>query len=273
VLGSPDVIAPRDLALLGPLRHRPEETAVLCDLDGTLAPIVARPEDARLLPAARPALRAVRDRVGLVAFISGRAIADLARIVDLDGCAYAGNHGMELQRVGGVAGVAPQVAPHLDAIVAFASSWPAGRLAPHGVWLEEKGPTLSFHYRTAPQPGAAAAFLEGTVAPAARAAGLVTTPGRMVIEVRPPVAVDKGTAARALLDGTGLRLAVALGDDRTDVDTWRTLRQMVTEGALERAVAVGVVGPEAPEEVRRGADLRVPDPAGAVQVLLAIAGR
>src|SRR5438270_1045297 len=93
-LASPPVAPPPDSAqealerALGPLRRRPAETAVLCDLDGTLAPIVERPELAALPEGARETLAAVRDRVGLLAFVSGRALADLERIVALDGCGF-----------------------------------------------------------------------------------------------------------------------------------------------------------------------------------------
>jgi hypothetical protein len=115
LLGSIAVTAPdrRLAALLAPLRGRPGEAAVLCDVDGTLAPIVARPEDARLLDGADDVLVALRDRVRLLGFVSGRGLADVERLVGLGGCAYAGNHGMEL---------------HLP-----------------GERLEEKGATLSVH--------------------------------------------------------------------------------------------------------------------------------
>ncbi len=111
-------------ALLAPLRERPGEAAVLCDVDGTLAPIVARPEDARLLDGAREVLEALRGRVRMLGFVSGRGLADVERLVGLDGCAYAGNHGMELHLPGARPRLAEGVADHVPAIAAFAATWP-----------------------------------------------------------------------------------------------------------------------------------------------------
>jgi trehalose 6-phosphate phosphatase len=255
-----------DLEPLAPLRDRLAEAAVLCDVDGTLAPIVARPEDARLLEGVADALRALRPRVALLGFVSGRALADAARIVGLEDAAYAGNHGMELRLPGHAARTAPEVAPHLEAIARLAEAWPPERLAGVGVRLEEKGPTLSFHRRGAPDPAAADALL-ARVAENARVAGLVTTTGREVLEVRPPVAIDKGTAVRALLAGSGARLATYLGDDRTDADAWRALRELVAEGVLEHAVGVAAASGEVPPEVHAAADVEVDGPAGALAVL------
>jgi trehalose 6-phosphate phosphatase len=272
VAPPPDATADALARALGPLRERPRESAVLCDLDGTLAPIVERPELAALPLGARQTLAALRDRVGLLAFVSGRALDDLERIVALEGCGWAGNHGMELRRPGGPAELAAEVAPHAPAVAAFAGRWPAERLAPHGVWLEDKGVTLSFHYRTAPDHAAAERFLAEAVAPEARAAGLATHGGRRVLEVRPPAPVSKGTAVRALLAGTGLRLACYLGDDRTDIDAFAALRALAAEGGLERSAAIVAAAPEVAPEVLAAADVAVDGPPGALAALRFLLG-
>ena len=274
MLASPAVTAPDRLEqALAALRARPGESAVLCDVDGTLAPIVARPEDAALLPGAREALEALRGRYRLVGFISGRGLADLERIVGLPGCAYAGNHGMELHAPGQAPRLAAEVEPHLPAVRAFAARVAADvALAAHGITLEDKGATLSLHYRRAPEPEAARDALEREVVPAARAAGLSTHGGRMVLEVRPMAPVDKGTAARALLEGSGARAALYVGDDRTDADAWRALRELAREGRLDRAAAVVVRSPELDPEVGGQADAAVEGPEGALAMLRALAG-
>ena len=271
MLGSPAVTAPDRVAeAVAALRARPAESAVLCDVDGTLAPIVARPEDAALLPGARDALRAVRDRYGLLGFISGRGLADLERIVGLDGCAYAGNHGMELHPPGETPRIAAEVEPHLPAVRAFAARFGADELAGWGITLEDKGATLSFHYRRAPDVAAARAACEGVLAPAARAAGLSTHGGRMVLEVRPLAPVDKGTAARALLAGAGARAALYVGVGPVVADAWRALRELRAEGVLEHAAAVVVTSPELDPAVRAQADLAVEGPGGALALLRAL---
>ena len=253
-------------AALEPLRAQPSDSAVLCDVDGTLAPIVPRYEDARLLDGARELLLRLRDRMRLLGFVSGRGLADLDRMVGIDGCAYAGNHGMELRSPGGVPRLAPGVAEHLASIAGFAARWPAERLAEGGLRMEPKGATITVHARGAHDPVAAGLLLEA-IAADARAHGLVPTGGREVLEVRPPLAVNKGTAVRALLDGSGARRAMYIGDDRTDADAWRALRALREEGALDVAVAVAVTSEEVPTEVREAADVEVAGPPGALAAL------
>jgi trehalose 6-phosphate phosphatase len=257
-------------AALAPIRERPAEAAVLCDVDGTLAPIVARPEDARLLDGAAEALVAVRDRVLLLGFVSGRSLADVERLVGLTGCAYAGNHGMEIRPVGGEPRLAEGVAEHVIAVAAFAATWPPERLAPGDLRLEEKGATLSFHARGARDPVAAELLLR-EIAAEARERGLVPTSGREVLEVRPPVRIDKGTAVRGLLRDVDARVALYIGDDRTDADGWRALRAMRDDGALDAAVAIAVTSDEVPPEVREAADVEVDGPEGALAVLRLLA--
>jgi trehalose 6-phosphate phosphatase len=272
LLGSIAVTAPdrRLAALLAPLRECPGEAAVLCDVDGTLAPIVARPEGARLLDGAREVLEALRQRVRLLAFVSGRGLADVERLVGLDGCAYAGNHGMELHLPGEGPRLADGVAEHVPTIAIFAAMWPAQRLATGDLRMEEKGATLSVHARGARDPVAADLLLR-EVALEAREHGLVTTSGREVLEVRPPVRVDKGTAVRTLLRDAGARTALYVGDDRTDADAWRALREMRDEGALDHAAAIAVASAEVPAEVRESADAEVEGPAGALAALRLLA--
>ncbi|HEX2503007.1 MAG TPA: trehalose-phosphatase [Miltoncostaeaceae bacterium] len=257
--------------LLAPLRERPGEAVVLCDVDGTLAPIVARPEDARLLDGAPAVLEALRARVRMLGFVSGRGLADVERLVGLDGCAYAGNHGMELHLPGARPRLADGVAAHVPTIAAFAATWPPERLAVAGLRLEEKGATLSVHARGAPDP-AAAELLLLEVARQAAEHGLVTTSGREVLEVRPPVRVDKGTAVTELLAGApGARTALYAGDDRTDADAWRALRDLRDAGTLRHAVALAVASAEVPPEVRAAADAQVDGPEGALDALRLLA--
>ena len=268
VLGSVAVTASdrRLQDALAPLRARLSDAALFCDFDGTLAPIVARPEEARLLEGVRAAVEELLGRARLVAFVSGRRLADLEGRVDIPGCAYAGNHGMELHRVGHDPELAEGVAEHLEAIRAFAGRWPSERLAEGGLRMEAKGATLSVHARGAPDPDAARLML-AQIASDALDHGFVPTTGREVLEVRPPVAIDKGSAVRALLRDSGARAAMYIGDDRTDADAWRVMRQMRADGALDLAVGVAVASGEVPPAVREAADVEVPGPPGALAVL------
>src|SRR6185436_16929302 len=160
-------LAPEVATLLAQLRERPAGSALFLDFDGTLAPIVERPEEARLLDGVTPLLEELAGRMGLVAFLSGRPIGQLQAMVGLDQLAYAGNHGMELRRRGEEAAVADEAAAQVPAIQRFVHAWPPERLAANGVWLEDKGPTLAFHYRGAADPESAKAFLDTQVRPVA----------------------------------------------------------------------------------------------------------
>ncbi|MGZ4353687.1 MAG: trehalose-phosphatase [Gaiellaceae bacterium] len=228
---------------LARLAAEPQLAAVILDVDGTLAPIVARPEDAAVPPATRAELGRLRDRYALVACVSGRSGADARRVVGIDGLEYVGSHGLEL---------APEAGEWAERLRAFAATvdWP----------VEDKGLTVSFHWRTAADQEAAQRFLED-VAERARAAGLDARFGRKVLELRPPIDADKGTAVRTLVGSRSLRRALYAGDDMTDVDAFRAVHE------LDLGVAVAVDSPEAPPTVTGSADLLVQGTEGLLDLL------
>jgi trehalose 6-phosphate phosphatase len=228
---------------LARLSEDPARAAVFLDVDGTLAPIVSRPELAEVPDETRAELRRLVSRYALVACISGRAGAEARRLVGVDGIFYAGVHGLEL-------------APEADA-------WRAPLREVAGLdwpWVEDKGLTVAFHWREADDEDAARASLE-EVAERAQALGLEARWGRKVLEVRPPVDADKGTAVRLLLAEHGLRRALYAGDDTTDLDAFRGL------DGLEVAVRVAVTSAEAPPALRERADLTVDSPAELLELL------
>ena len=221
-----------DPAPLGRLTEDPARAAILLDVDGTLAPIVERPEDARVPDGTKRELARLGGRYGLVACISGRPGKAAAQLVGVEGIRYVGEHGLELD---------PDAERWAERLRAFAENvnWPAE---------EGKRFSLSFHYRTASDQEAARAELE-QVAARALAEGFRPRWGRKVLEIRPPLDVDKGTAVRRLLEEAGLRRALYAGDDTTDLDAFRGL------DGLEIAVRVAVASDEAPNELGRAADL------------------
>ncbi|MDH3227390.1 MAG: trehalose-phosphatase [Thermoleophilia bacterium] len=256
--------------LLAPVRAAPHQAALLLDVDGTLAPIVPRAADAVLLPGVRPLLERAEERYGLVAFLTGRSVADFDRMVEMPHLPAGMNHGLQLRR-NGVVEVAPEAIPFLDTVRAFSEEWAnAPVLRTAGIWLEDKGPTLSFHYRSAPDPAYARGVLESHVLPAVIAAGLAGGWGRRVLEVRPPVRVNKGTAARALLAGTDVTAAVYFGDDRTDTDAWRELRAMRESGELVHVACILARSAEVDREVAEMADAEVDGAPGVRDALKAL---
>jgi trehalose 6-phosphate phosphatase len=229
-------------ALLARLAENPEQAGIVLDVDGTLAPIVPRPEHARVPDETRSELERLAGRYGLLAFLSGRTGEDARRVVGLGGAIYVGVHGLELE---------PEAERWRDALAELAGSagWPPAE-------TEDKGLTVSFHYRSAPDEKAVRAELEH-IAEQARSTGLVPRFGRKVLEIRPPVDADKGTAIRHLLQEAGVARGLYAGDDTTDLDAFRGLR----EAGLELAVCVAVASEEGPAELSQTADVVVDSPA------------
>jgi len=233
----------RAVPALDLLAEAPERAAIVLDVDGTLAPIVRRPEEASVPEATRLEVERLVSRYALVACVSGRTGDDARRLVAVEGVRYVGSHGLEL---------APDADQWREEIHRFAAGvdWP----------VEDKGLTVSFHYREAQDEEAALEYLE-EVAERACAAGLVPRFGRKVLEIRPPVHADKGSAVTQLLEEAGLRRALYAGDDTTDLDGFRAL------DGLEVAVRVAVSSDEAPEELVSAADVVVASPAELLELL------
>ena len=232
-----------DQPLLDALARQPERAALCLDVDGVLAPIVARPEDARAPEETRAELTRLAARYALVAAISGRTSDEARRIVGVPGLVYVGSHGLELS---------PDAERWRVALQIFLAGveWP----------VENKGLTASFHYRTAPGEAAAKARLD-EVAARAEQAGLRARFGRKVLEILPPIEADKGTAVRQLLSERDLTRALYAGDDTTDLDGFAAL------DGLELGVRVAVASAEGPPELRERADVVVDDPRAFLELL------
>jgi trehalose 6-phosphate phosphatase len=260
------------LEALSALRADPGRAAVLLDVDGTLAPIVRHTEDAHVPEPTRAALIEVARRYAVVGCVSGRRAATARRIVSLGTIAYVGNHGSELLRPGArEAEVEPGVAAYAPRVRAFAERHWTDELHRLRVRAEDKEVIAAFHWRGAPDEAAAEAAV-GDLAAAARADGFVTHWGRKVLEVRPPVPLDKGRGIQWLLRDADVDVALYVGDDRTDVDGFRGLREEVAAGRLEKAVCVGVSSEETPEVLGAEADVLVDGPAGVRRLLQALLG-
>jgi len=230
--------------VLARLAAEPQRAALFFDIDGVLAPIVERPEDAAVPPDTRRELRRLAGRYALVACVTGRPSESARAIVGVPGLTYVGEHGLELD---------PEARAWAARIHAF------GREAG---WtdLEEKPLSVAFHYRRAADEDAARSELE-RIATAGLEQGFRTRWGRKVLEVLPPVETSKGTAVRELLEQTGLRRALYAGDDTTDLDGFAAL------DGLETVVRVAVVTAEGPSELETQADVVVGSTAAVLELL------
>ncbi len=235
----PDALAELDAIVA---RLRTGRPAIFLDYDGTLTPIVDRPEDARLDPAMREAVRVLARRHPL-AVVSGRDLGDVRARVDVDEAFYAGSHGFDIAGPGGSRHRHPEALARAGALDA-AESTLAGQL--HGVpgaRVERKAFSLAVHYR---QVAPADLPRVESVVEAVRAAqpGLRVQAGKKVFDFQPDVPWHKGRAVQWLMQavGDGALVPLYVGDDVTDEDAFRTLSGTgVTVAVLDepRSTAAG----------------------------------
>jgi trehalose 6-phosphate phosphatase len=249
--------------VLRPLRERCAEAALFLDYDGTLAPIVADPAGARPVPGVRELLARLGARLDLVAVVSGRPVRFLSEALGTPpGVVLSGLYGMEevgrdgeLRRDTGAQRWRPVVA---EAVAVLAGS------APPGVEIEPKGLSVTLHWRRSPgSEGWARAAADALCA----RTGLVPQSGRMALELRPPVHVDKGTVVARL--GLGRAVVACFGDDLGDLPAFAAVAELGRSGATIARVAVADA--ESPPEVAAAADVVVEGPEAAVALIERIA--
>ncbi|MCE2465660.1 MAG: trehalose-phosphatase [Dehalococcoidia bacterium] len=219
-------------------------------MDGTLSELVSNPEDSEVSPHIRDPLQELCGKLHLVAVITGRSALQARRIVAIDDLLYVGNHGLEQLRNGELSvpvGVQPHLQPLNDLKLVLQSE-----LAIPGVSFEDKGVSFAIHYRNAPDPEAAGLQVQEAIDREGGGAFRLV-PGKMVINILPPVHLTKGTAVHDLAEGHGLEAAMYIGDDLTDLDAFRAVDDLVNDGRCE-GLKIGVVGADAPREIADEAD-------------------
>ncbi len=226
-----------ELTSIEPLRAiiRTRPLGIFSDIDGTLAPIVRDPAAAAISPRAKELLERLMARGVRVALVSGREIEAARRIAGIEGAAYAGNHGLRLWLDG-----RDETTEAVQAYVAQAREVLAqvGDLRYPGVAVEDKGPVLAFHYRNAADETEARKAIMSTIERVGAANAFGVYEGRKVIELRPPLEINKGTAIVHLAERLGARSAIAIGDDMTDVDMFRGIAALREAGLPGASVAV-----------------------------------
>ncbi len=246
-----------------------EPAGLIADVDGTLSAIVDRPEEARVHPEVSGLLARLVVRLPLVAAVSGRSMDQLLSMLPVDSMVYVGNHGLEWWE-DGRSTVVGEARPYLPAM-AETMRCLRERLRGPGLLVEEKGPTGTVHYRLSPNPAEARETILQAISRCPSAREMRWSDGRMVVNLLPPVRADKGTAVERLVRGRGLRGAIYLGDDVTDLDAFRVLRSLRRSGECS-ALTVAVAGPEAPSALYSEADYRLDGVDAVVAFLRQMAG-
>jgi trehalose 6-phosphate phosphatase len=267
---APEGPTPEGRAGLDALLADPGHALVAADYDGTLAPIVARPQDARPQPGALPALTALAGDVGTLAVITGRPAADAVALGGLEavpGLVVLGHYGGQRWQGGELIAMLPPPA------VAEARAALPGLLraaaAPDGTWIEDKAQAVAVHTRGTADPQAALDRLRAPLGELAARLGLAAEPGRFVIELRPP-GVDKGSALTGLAGEITARSVLYCGDDLGDLPAFAAVRSLRADGVPGCTVASA--SDESPQ-VAAAADLVVAGPEGVVALLTALAGQ
>ncbi|WP_330305470.1 MULTISPECIES: trehalose-phosphatase [unclassified Streptomyces] len=254
---------------------RPARAVIALDFDGTLAPIVPDPEQARAHPAAVPALATLAPKVASVAVITGRPAGVAVRhggfagVPGLEHLVVLGHYGAE--RWDAVSGTVNAPAPH-PGVAAVRAELPGclDRVgAWQGTWIEEKGRAVAVHTRRASDPQAAFEALREPLTDLATRHGLIVEPGRMVLELRPP-GMDKGVALLEYVREIGAESVLYAGDDLGDLPAFAAVDKLRSDGIPGLLVCSG--SSEVAELADR-ADLVVDGPPGVVRLLSALAAQ
>ncbi len=254
------------------LANRP--AGLLTDIDGTLSYIAPTPDAASVNDTAKDALRKLAGLLDIVGTISGRAAENSEGMIGIPELLYIGNHGLERRTIGSTA-IHPLAALEIEAVGDLLGAVRAKTLdVPvfEGVLIENKGVTASIHYRLASDQEATHAALMALIGPEATSRGLRVTQGRMVIEIRPSVLINKGSAVATVVEEAGLKSLIFLGDDTTDIDGFKALSRLRSESVLA-GVNVAVVSPESPPEVAQAADVIIHGVDSCVALLAKLAER
>ncbi len=208
-----------------------EQILLLCDYDGTLAPITLSPQDAVLSPKMKQVLSELARSPKLtLGILSGRPLAQIKRLVGLKKIIYAGNHGLEIA-CAGAHFIHPKAARSRPLLTQLSQQLKERLEATPGAIVEDKGLTLSVHYRRVmghKLPQLKKLFAE-VIEPLKAGQKVKLTAGKKVWEVRPPVAWDKGQAVLWIIKKCSQSrrkalLPIYLGDDATDEDAFQALR-------------------------------------------------
>ncbi len=230
---------------------RDQNFGLITDMDGTLSPIVEKPDEAYVTKKNRSLLKELNNFVKLVAIVSGRELNDLMKIVNLPELVYVGSHGMQ-RWINGSVVVLPEVKQargNLEKVISILN-----KQLEDNMFVEDKDITISLHYRRSATPELIEQKYQPIVQDLASTYNLHIENGRKVFEFRPPVNIDKGTILQDLVNENSLNTFIYLGDDTSDA---RAMKKGIElrKNSQYKFVSIGVESEEMASEVRDNSDL------------------
>ena len=235
------------------LTARAPRAGIFLDVDGTLAPIVPRPELARMLPEIGPMLARLARRLEVVAVISGRPSEQVRELVDVAGVVVVGTHGLEDEQ-----SLRPEVLQEIEAAAAAV-----------GAWVESKGAAAAVHFRALEDPEAAEAAARAPLAAIAVTHDLEVLPGKRILELTPGGRPRKGGVLDRMTRERELEAVLFAGDDVGDLDAFAALEGLRSQGLWNCGVVAR--GDDTSPEVEAAADVVVNGPRGMATLLASIA--
>ncbi|HTK06154.1 MAG TPA: trehalose-phosphatase [Ktedonobacteraceae bacterium] len=240
------------------------------DIDGTLSPIAPTPDEARLFPGVVSLLEQAR-HLAHVAIMTGRAIDNGAAMVNVEDLTYIGSHGLEWSEglpANHTVQISAEAMEYIEPCQQLLTLAEQQLADLPGILVERKNIGGAIHYRRSPDPEQARKTILARLEQPARTDHLRLSEGKRVVEVKTPLAVNKGRALRTFVEHFALRGILFAGDDRTDLDAILEIERLRQEGLA--AVAIVVQHADTPPELLEHADVIVQEVDGMVHLLAEI---
>lgn len=241
-----------NLAALKPLKEKRTRVGIFLDLDGTLCPLVDLPERVRLPRGTRSLLETLAERYRSVVIISGRAASFLERLVGIPSVTYVGNHGLEVIEEGKRRVLLPE---DLVRRMRRLEDELRSSINCEGALLELKELSHAIHYRRVRDSARTRECILRELEKL-DLEGVRLTEGKLLIQLRPVYPLDKGKAVEMIVEERRLGLVLYAGDDTTDVDAFRSLRDLQARGSV-KAFMIAVLHPDAPADLLNMAEFGV----------------
>lgn len=213
------------------------------DYDGTISKIVPNYKEAQIDKLCKQYLVVLCEQLPMVAAVSGRAAATIQRWINIDKMIYVGNHGMERWQNG--KSVVPQELREYSENMIKVVHEITPLLDAEGIFIEDKNLSIAIHYRMNPNHEQAEIMVMQIASQAAAKYGLQIMHNKMIVELVPPTTINKGAAINSLIKEYGLDSAIYIGDDVTDIDAFKAIRDN-DSSANFHGLALGVISRETP---------------------------